>query len=427
MNKAFLKSFLVYGGSAGLSRILPILMLPIYLNHLSVDAYGKIEVIFAGFNLLLIFGLMQLETALQRFYYKVEDKAALFYSMVTVTAILSTVVVVVSVILSDTISYGLFDSSSESLSIVIMSVTIFFANIATICMVFLRYDDRPIVFSTMTIGQVIITACVTYMLVVSFKYGGEGYFYGLFFGWFFIAIFSFCSIATNLAFKLNINYVIESFKFALPQFPARLASFFVQFGNRFVVLSILGTQAVAVMSLSLKFAAIFQLLLLALSMAWNPFLYKNENAEDLNEKVNSLFKWILISLSVIHILTILLAELVVTTFFEGEYDAAAKYVILAIIPVQLLIIKEVVESGVRLANRTKYISYAYFTSVTVTAALMFFSTTIEQVFIATIIGALVLVLFSWYYSERFYRIKYSKLSFTMYILLLITTFGVLNV
>ncbi|SGY94182.1 lipopolysaccharide biosynthesis protein [Moritella viscosa] len=419
MDKSFLKSFLVYGGSAGISRVLPILMLPLYLTSLGSEAYGKVEVVFAFFTFILIFGLLQLETALQRMYFTVEDRAGLFYSLLIVIIFLSISIAIIVTALSSSISFFLFDSESESDAIIIASISVVFANIATICMVFLRYKDKPKEFAFLTIGQVIITSLVTYFSLITLQVGSVGYFYGILSGWFFVATCSFCILSYSIKFSWNIGYIKQSFKFAMPQFPARLASFFVQFGNRFVVLYILGAQSVALMSLSLKFAAFFQLLMLAFSMAWNPFLYKNENMDGLEEKVNSLFKVLLATLSLMHIITILLSSVILSTFFDNEYHEASKYVVLAIIPVQLLIIKEVVESGVRLANKTKYISYSYFLSVTVTVVLMFFSKTIEQVLIATIVGTLVLVLFSWYYSEKYYRIRYSKISFIMYVLIIL--------
>lgn len=421
MDKGFIKSFLIYGGSVGVSRILPILMLPLYLTSLGADAYGKVEVIFAFFTFLLIFGLMQLETSLQRMYFKVENRASLFSSLLIIITALSIFAAIPTSYFSGGISYFLFESESESKAIIVTSMTVVFANISTVCMVYLRYKNKPIQFILLILGQVLITASTTCFFLISLQYGSVGYFYGLFCGWFFVAISSLYIIFTDIKFGWNISYVKESFDFAVPQLPARFASFFVQFGNRFVVLYILGTQAVALMSLSLKFAAFFQLLMLAFSMAWNPFLYKNESEVDLEEKVNSLFKPLLATLAAIHVITILFAGAIVEMFFDKEYQGAAQYVVLAIIPVQLLIIKEVVESGVRLANKTKYISYSYFFSVSITAILMFFSTTIEHVLISTIVGTLVLVLISWYYSEKYYRIRYSKFSFAIYVMIIVGT------
>ncbi|NOE51408.1 oligosaccharide flippase family protein, partial [Vibrio cholerae] len=65
------QNILIYGGVTGLSRMLPILLLPFYLSALSIEEFGRIEVLVALYNIIIIFGSMQLETAVQRYMYKV--------------------------------------------------------------------------------------------------------------------------------------------------------------------------------------------------------------------------------------------------------------------------------------------------------------------------------------------------------------------
>lgn len=419
MDRYFLKSFFLYGGATGLSRILPILMLPIYLANIGLATYGTIEIIFAGFNLLMIFGLFQLETALQRLYFKAESKSELFYSTLIFVAVASLLIVVLVVLFSENISYLLFDTGNERNSIILASICVFFANIATICMVVLRYMDKAVSFCFLTIGHIALTAVVTYYFIVETQYGSFGYFLGQIFGWIFIACFSFYSVIKELKFKDGGGAVLRlSLGFSMPQVPARLASFFVLYGNRFFVLHLLGLQAVALLSLSLKFAVIFQFFALAFSMAWNPFIYKNEKKSGMANKINSIFIRVLIVLWMIHITVILSAEYVVKSFFDPQFSGVVDLIPLAIIPAQLLIIKEIVETGIKLSNRTKYISYAYFVSVFITILGFSISSTLEQILISSVIGTLMLVLMSWYYSEKLYNINYPKLPFLIYLVMI---------
>jgi O-antigen/teichoic acid export membrane protein len=422
MDKYFVKSFFVYGGTAGASRILPILMLPIYLASLGPDAYGKVEIIFSFFQFALIFGLLQLETALQRLYFKVGNRSALFYSLLTGVMASSLFVFIGCYIFSEALALLFFDSVEERQAIVVAAMSILFANIATICMVFLRFMDKPIDFILITVGQVVLTIGFTYFYLIMLEYGVLGYFLGLFLGWFFAAVVSFCRVTKNIKFSFDFSFINSAFAFAIPQLPARLASFFIQYGNRFFVLYLLGAQAVGLMGLSLKFAALFQLLLLAFSMAWNPFLYKNEKSISCQADINKIFLFLLICLTVFHVVTVFLSSLIIEQFFTEDYWAASQYVALAIVPIQLLIIKEVVESGVKLSNKTQYISYAYLFSVLVTIICMFFSKTIDGILLSAIVGSLVLVILSWYFSERNFYLKYNKFYFLIYCICISLTF-----
>lgn len=414
MDKNFVKSLLVYGGSVGISRALPILMLPLYLTSLGSEVYGRVEVIFALFTFMLIFGLLQLETALQRMFFTAEDRISLFSSLLIVTTIFSVCVVVIVVAFSGSISFFLFNNEFERGSIIVSSIAVVFCNISTICMVYFRYVEKHTIFALLTLGQVIITTLVSYVFLVIMQFGSIGYFLGILSGWLFVAACSVYILNGDLKCSLNLDYIKQAFKFAIPQFPARLASFFIQFGNRFFILYILGAQAVTLMSLALKFSVFFQLFMLAFAMVWNPYLYRHENDESLNDKINSIFKALLFVLSLLHVATILLSETIVLRFFGDEYYEVANYVILAIIPTQLLIIKEVVESGIKLSNKTKYISHSYFLSAIITTVFMLVSNSIQGVLLSTIIGTLILVLITWYFSEKNNLIRYSKVSFLFY-------------
>lgn len=415
MDSTFFKSLIIYGGSAGLSRILPILMLPIYVKTLGTSSYGEVEVIFSLFNFLLILGMFQFETALQRRYYLVSDNSVGFYSLFIIVSLISIIVAVLSTALSNNISLLLFDSQEQAETISTASFTIVFANISTLCLIFFRYNKQAKIFAFLNIGQVMITAALTYVFVVNCQYGKLGYFYGIFSGWLFVALLGMFLIGKQLKLRWEMKEIYESFLFSYPQFPARIASFFFQFGNRFVVLYILGATSVAIMSISLKFAAIFQLIMLALSMAWNPFLYSNENNSDLNNNVNRIFKYLLAFLLIMHVLTLYIAEPLINNFFSDDLYMSIKYVGLAIIPIQLLIVKDIVESGIRLANKTKLISYAYFISTVVTVAFMLLSKSVEEVLLSTILGTLVLVVASWFYSEKVYSLKYNRKYFVIYL------------
>ena len=416
MDKKFLTSFLVYGGTTGFARILPITMLPIYLSSLGSTDYGVVEVVFAIFNCLLIFGLLQLETSLQRLYYKVDNQADLFSTIILITFLASILIVVIAYFLSGIISDVFFNTVKESGTVELAALCVVFANIATICMIVLRYMDKAILFTFLSLGQAFLTAIFSYYFIVKLNMGPTGYFGGLLSGWVFLAFTSFLIVFKKLGLNFRLEYIGQALSFSMPQFPARLASFFVQYANRFFVLSILGVQAVALMSLSLKFSALFQLLMLAFSMAWNPFLYKNESNIDLNHQVNKIFKCLLIVLIFIHSIMLFFSDYIITNFFSDEFSEAGKYVVLAIIPFQLLVIKEVVESGVKLANKTKYISISYFISAIFSGFLMLFSSSIMEILLSSVFGNLLLVLLLWYFSIKNYHLTYSRVWFFGYFL-----------
>ncbi|WP_276329934.1 lipopolysaccharide biosynthesis protein [Yersinia kristensenii] len=211
--------------------------------------------------------------------------------------------------------------------------------------------------------------------------------------------------------QADFSFLKQSIDFSLPQIPARIGSFFIQFGNRFIVLYYFGPKVVALLGLSVKFAAPFQLLYIAFTMAWNPYLYKNENNSDLEGKINKILKLLLLFIVVSSIAIHYIGCWIIDVYFHNGYEGVKSLIFLAILPSGLLIVKDILETGVKLSGKTKYISYSYFLSIVITITLMIFSKNIQDILMSSLVGTIVLLLATFIFSEREYHIKYSRLVF----------------
>lgn len=408
--------------------MLPILLLPFYLSAMPIEDYGRIEVLVALFNFIIILGSLQLETAIQRYMYKVEDKLNYTYTILIATFSFSILILLLTTILSKKISFSLFDSGIESTNIRIIALCCVFYNLSSILMIYFRYSEQERIFYIITLSQVLITSVVTYLLVVVEKLANFGYVVGMFSGWLVVFLLSMTTILWSKRkfigeIKPDLSILKLSINFALPQIPARIGSFFIQFGNRFIVLSYFGSTTVALLGLSVKFAAPFQLLYIAFTMAWNPYLYKNETNDNLETKLNKILKLLLLFVLVSAVAIHYGSYWILDRYFQSGYKEVRSLIFIAILPSGLLIAKDILETGVRLSGKTKYISQAYFLSVVVTILLMLSSKTVNNVLESTLVGTIILLLATYYYSEKVYHFKYSR--FVLYTLcaLLIIALG----
>ncbi|EJL6268129.1 oligosaccharide flippase family protein, partial [Vibrio cholerae] len=313
-------NILVYGVVTGLSRMLPILLLPFYLSALSIEEFGRIEVLIALYNLIIIFGSMQLETAVQRYMYKVEDKAKYTLALSIVVFLLSMLSFCIVAISSKKISYFLFGSDIEYVNITVISICSLLFNVSTILLIYFRYSEQEKIFSLITLSQVVVTSVVTYALVVVEPLGNLGYVLGMTSGWLtVIALSSLLIYLQNKSISPDFSIIWQSLNFSWPQLPARFGSFFVQFGNRFIALSYFGAQTVAILGLATKFAAFFQLIYIAFNMAWNPYLYKNEKNDNLENEINKTLRIVLVLIVFFSIIIHQLGGWIVDMFFVAEY------------------------------------------------------------------------------------------------------------
>ncbi len=405
-NNTLIRGVLIYGGVTGLSRMLPIILLPLYLSVLTQDEFGRVEILVALYNFIIIIGCLQLETAIQRFMYKVESKEVFVYTSSFIIFCFSSLAMVVVSLFNKEMSTILFDSEVEGFNILIISITSALFNVATIFLLYFRYVDKEYTYCVLSITQVVITSITTYVLVVVEEMGNLGYVIGMMSGWLTIIPISLLIIRRKAPFSIDFKLLEGCFSYSLPQLPARFCSFFVQFGNRFIVLMYFGTSSVALLALATKFSAFYQLLHIAFTMAWNPFLYKNEDDEKLNETINKVIIFLVSTIVITSIAIHVLGSEIIDYFFIESYGDVKGLIILAILPAGLMIVKEVLESGVKLSGKTKYVSYSYFISAIVTAFLMFISDDVKYVLISSIIGGLTLLLLTYIYSMRTHKIRY---------------------
>lgn len=399
----------MFGGITGASRMLPILLLPFYLSAIPVEDYGRIEVLVALFNFVIIFGSIQLETAVQRYMYKVDNKLNHVCAISLLTFSLSIFVFFTILFFSKEISYFLFETDIESENIIIIALSCVFFNVSSILLIYFRYSEQEKIFVIISLSQVLTTSAITYFLVVIERLGNFGYVMGILIGWLLVVVLSFSSILRkDRKLKPDFSMLKELVSFSLPQLPARLGSFFIQFGNRFVVLYYFGVQTVALLGLSVKFAAPFQLMYIAFTMAWSQYLYKNEECSDLEVKINFFLKIQTFIIIISSIIMHFLGGWIIDQYFDAKYEEVKSLVVIAMLPTGLLIVKEVLEVGIKLSGKTKNISYSYFLSVIVTFFLMMISRDLHDVLLSSLIGSMVLLLATCFFSERNYHIKYSR-------------------
>lgn len=86
--REFLKSFFSFGVATSIEKILAFILLPIYTRLFTTTEYGMIDLCQVLMGIVSVFALLQLETSLQRYYYKWEgDDKKIFLFSILITVI----------------------------------------------------------------------------------------------------------------------------------------------------------------------------------------------------------------------------------------------------------------------------------------------------------------------------------------------------
>lgn len=411
--KELIKAFFVYGLTAGLSRFVSLLLIPIYTIYFTPTEYGVIDLIQSVLMMIMIFGILQLETSIQRYYYGVESEekrnnASTIF--LTVTA-LSIVLMIGVFLLSNQISLLLFNSLLYSYEIKIASVIIPLTNMSIVSFIVFRYMKKPLLFGVATLLQIIISAVSTIVFVVYLKIGILAVFYGQVLGLLVVNILQLIFLRNFYKLYWEYGVLKKMLQFALPQFPARIGSTSNVYINRFFILGFLSTSAIGIFSVGLKFSSLMQLFLSAFSMAWIPFMYETLDKENHKKIFVNVFKCVCILIFLLVVGLSFFSKEIIQMFTTPEYYEAYYLVGGLALYNGLFMVKEAVDLGPKITKKTIYITYTYLISSVANVIFLYLfvkSLGIYGAVLALVLTNLILVILSWYFSNKLYPIPYNK-------------------
>lgn len=412
----FIKSFFSFGFATTVEKLIAFLLLPLYTRIFSKIEFGVIDLIQVTLGISSIFAVLQLETAFQRYFYEYEGRLKKIYvsSVFFIILLLSVVVTIALSLFSLPISRAFLGSEEYSNIIRIASLQLPFTNFSMLGFVLLRYEKKNMQFVALLLGKVVLTLLFILLFVVWQEMGIVGVFYAQLLGASLSAVFIFLSIRNFIVLKVSIPYLRKSFKYALPQFPARIGSVLMSYANRFFMIGYLTIAAIGIYSLSLKLASSVQLVYSAFIMAWAPFMF--EQIKKPGHRV--LFPQVLTLISapvflLVSFVSLFSKEIVLFVASEEFYESY-QYVGGLSLYFSLFIFKEIVDIGPKYTEKTKYLSFTFFCSLAVNLLTLYLFIPwfgLSGVVYSMLVSNTFLLVMSWIVSNRLHYIPYDSFKF----------------
>lgn len=410
--RELIKHFFVYGLGATIGKFLSVLLLPIYASVFTPEDYGCLDLILTLSTIVSVFGMMQLETGLQRFYYEYKNnknRCILVSTALVATTVITLFFTILSLIFIPLISESFLEGKYQ-IELIVSFLSMLPLNVLTIIFVDLRYRDKSVVYMILTVTQVLLSAVAAIVAVKVFNFGIMGVIAANTLTQFLIMGVAFI-IWSHWGGKMliNVKMLKKMFSFGLPQFPARLGSISNSYINRFFMVSMLTVSAIGIYSVSLKISSAFQLIQMAFQLAWLPFLYKTLTEPDHREKIVRYYKEIIFVVSIFVFIFSLYSEEITLLLTNESYQDASHYVPLLSFYFSLFILKEIVDVGVNVTKKSKYTSYIFGVATVVNIVLLYFLTprlSIYGVALALLLSNFVLFYLTLIVSERLYPVHF---------------------
>lgn len=407
----FVKSFFFFGLAVSIEKIISFLLLPFYTHYFETFEFGVIDLIQVSISVLSIFGVLQLETALQRYYYEYEgyEKKRMLSTIIIMIAFLSLLLSVVLCLLAKQISVILFDKEQYFRLVQLASLQLVFTNFTMLGFLILRFEKKNLSFLILMSVKVVVTLMCTLIFVVSLKKGINGVFYAQFIGLMISSVLIYFAVRKFLVFDFSQIVFIKSMQYALPQFPARIGSALLSHANRYFMVGFLTVSAVGLFSLSLKLASIIQFIGMSFMMAWAPFMH--EQQKNKNHKAVFVHVLPLVASPVFFLVCVisLFSKELVQAISSSNFIDSYKYVGGLCLYFSLFIFKEIVDVGPKFLEKTKYLSYTFSLTLIINLISLYFLIKpfdLYGVVYSMIITNVFLLSLTWFVSNKIYYIPH---------------------
>ncbi|MSO94704.1 MAG: flippase [Thermoleophilia bacterium] len=292
------KQSTIYGLGGLVSRILAVLLLPLYTRYLTTGDYGEIETLVALVTVLTIVLRCGISPAFFRFYFDSDDhdtRRLVLRTSFWFTMGMATLGLVAVVALAAPISEWLF-GNPDAANLVRASAVALWAQMNYEQMTALfRVEERPVSFVVVSLTNVVLTIAGTLLLVVVLDKGPLGVIVGNFTGTLIVYLALLGYRREQLGLQLDRGLLRRMNHFGMPLVPSALLLWVTNFSDRFFLVKLTDTSEVGLYSVGVRVASAMVLLLTAFRTAWPAFAYSIKS----DEEARNTYAWVLTYLVVL--------------------------------------------------------------------------------------------------------------------------------
>ncbi|HVA31200.1 MAG TPA: oligosaccharide flippase family protein [Gaiellaceae bacterium] len=317
----------VYGLGGLVSRILAVVLLPLYTSYLLPGSYGRVETLTAASAVAVIVLRMGVSTAFFRFYFDHKDAARRLVVVRTsfwFTMTMATTGLVLSLVFASQLAHAL-PKMGDHPELIRAAAIGFWAqmNYEQLTSLF-RVEERSVAFAIASVANVLITIGATVVLIVGFHEGALGLLVGNFLGTLCVYLVLLAYRREQLGLQFDRALLRGMQKFGLPLVPSALALWAINFIDRVFVAAYKSQAEVGVYSAAIKIASVITFVMFAFRTAWPAFAYSIEDDADARRTYSFVLTYLLVVASWIALALGALAPWITRAMVAHEYDRAQK-------------------------------------------------------------------------------------------------------
>jgi len=425
------KHSIVYGlGSIG-TKIISLLLLPLYTAFLTPADYGVLQICNVLSSMIITIILMGTSSALFKVYYNDEDEdnrkvilgtVLIFYLFIAAMFLLPLI------FFRNSISSFLIGGERSGYLLLLVLVAAYFEGLITLGLAILRAKGKSFTYAIFSIVRLLIYIGLNIVFVATLKRNYVGVKEATLIALFISVIIIFIITYKKIKWKFNRVYIKEILAIGIPLAIGGLASWVLNMTDRYMLKFLLpediALTQVGLYSLGSKISSFLHFALVApFMLSWGALMYSYQN--DPNAK--NIYKNILnIFTAIGGVLFILISffspEILNLISQNKDYVVAYKVVPYLTFSKLLFGIYMIFTVGVTLTKKTKYISFANIIAAILNIILNFiFIPKFGMIgaALASLISFIIRTIILYFNAQRHYHINYDIIRISSYIFVLL--------
>lgn len=416
--KRLTKHSAVYGIGHIVTRLVNVMLLPLYTNRLSPAEFGASAVLYSFLAVMIIIYTIGIDAAFLRYFILNDDenkRRQIFSTAYWVILAASIIFSGLLYLFSNQTSFALISEGNYGDLVGLSSLILLFDALAILPFLFLRAQERSVFYIILKFTNVLINVGLNIYFIVYAGMGVKGMFLANVWASGVTLLMLLPILLRQLTFQFVAGHLKALLKFGLPFLPSTLAVVLLDLIDRPLMERLAGLEATGIYNASVKIGLIMALMVGGFRFAWHPFFLstsKQENAKDVFSKVLTYFTSL--NLFVFLAVSLFIDEIARFDLFGFSLIGPEYRDGLGVVPLILLsyvfygmYVNFIV--GVYLEEKTKYLPIITFAGVAVNVVVNLFLIPAYGVIgagWARLFGHLIMAMMLLFFAQRFYRISY---------------------
>lgn len=347
----------IYGLGGLVSRVLAVLLLPLYTRYLTPADYGAVETLVALSAVLVTVLRMGISSAFFRFYFDSREAAHRLLVVRTsfwFTMVMATAGLVAGLALAQPLSRALFATGEREWLVRAAFLAVWAQmNYEQLTALF-RVEQRSLQFVSASLANVLITVGATVGFVVGLRWGATGVVVGNVTGTLCVYAALLSYRREQLGLQLDRALLGAMNRFGLPLVPSALALWALNLSDRFFLVKLSGQAEVGLYSLGARISSAMLLLLTAFRTAWPAFAYSIEDDREARRTYSFVLTYLLLLATWAALALGLLSPWIVRVLATPDFYGASRVVALLAFAAVASAGYTVIAIGVGRARRTQF-------------------------------------------------------------------------